>query len=456
MRVDPSVALTGPLRSLLYLPGYSQHAKNVRPRAMAAHAAAQKILALQSLEKLFRAHSIAFGYPPDRLHSIVIERLKEHLSRPITSFLETELEPSQTFKKTRLIYAYNILNFRSLVRDWHGYLLKLVDDRQAIALLLEQLGDVPRALRTRVTIARAIYTSENAFGLSRLLRRSGFNERADKISFKSADETKLAEAWRTAFAKSTDSTSPVWSDSLRQMAEWPSITLQLALGFLRLGEGDRRAARRHFHKALVLRQEAKWLTIDGQSSLVVKYDPWSMGFAETFILAHCDQHPDGNSIFPPADALRLTRLNANFLRSEGPPLSALRFYGAMLYPTFGNIPPKSALYRNYWIAFYRDRWVAVPQSRILKWILPPVIASGYLPLVHASGRSKAIVRVKLILKNGLSVMHRLSQRLPFYSSVLKILVWLRHAIFRRFGAFFGVIFGSDLSTIKKQIDLRSS
>jgi hypothetical protein len=361
---------------------------------------------------------------------------------------------------------------------------ELQQHRQKTALLFEHFGDSDRAFTTRMSIAKTPYSVENAFAIARLLEKklpyATFKTFLTNHFKERSSDFMLASARRDAFAKQDKENAAeraAFLERIRFSAEREPehIGLQLALGFAELASGNADGALCQFTMAWVLNEQRRRAAIDrGQPAPEgEQVDPWSLAYA----FACASEGPQARSygIFRPIDSMRLNLAGAKMLRAEGAGLAALSFYGTLVNTSFAGRPPlKHIAYRNFWITYYQDRWVAVPRSFVLSWILPVTLGSGmpatvrkaskwkqirgiklWIGTVRKASKWKQIRGIKLWIGNRIASLIRFGRRLPGSKVALRLFARFRNFVFQRFGSRFGVLFASELSTLKQKIDVLS-
>ena len=233
--------------------------------------------------------------------------------------------------------------------------------------------------------------------------------------------------------------------------------LQLALGFAELASGNAAAAHRQFTMTWILDEQRRRAIIDrGQTTSPCKQlEPWSQAYA--FACVSEGPQPKSYGIFRPIDQTRLNLAGAKLLRAEGAGLAALSFYGTLINTNFASRPPlKHIQYRNFWITYYQDRWVAVPQSFPLSWILPASLGSGMSAPPYEYRRWTKIGAITIWIRNRIASLIRFGFGLPGSTLALRFFTRFRNFVFQRMGGRFGVLSATELSTLKQKIDVLSS
>jgi tetratricopeptide (TPR) repeat protein len=131
-----------------------------------------------------------------------------------------------------------------------------------------------------------------------------------------------------------------------------NVALHLALGFIGIAERDEAATRTSFLTAQVLAE---------QPGPKEECDPWSLVFAQAFLLGHSDMATSG--LIQPNDPIRLALARAALLRSHGAIMPALREYEAAASRLLVQRPPRAyRIYNGYKIVFFKNQFYGVPKD----------------------------------------------------------------------------------------------
>jgi hypothetical protein len=236
-----------------------------------------------------------------------------------------------------------------------------VDWQRTLASILEYNGQLERALLIRQLLETVQPdTVENRAAIARLREAKG--EATSIASWRSdrpIESTGAVLAWSRYIA-----TAPAHKRDAHQIEEArlairdkllskpKDVALHLALGFLGLAESDPDSARKHFAEASLLARD--------QRSGVEEYDPWSLAYAEAFLL----NRTKGNRIpLNPIDRLQLGLLHARTLHDKGSLFSALAVYGDTISNLVPSTMPNSyQIYKGHAIVQHQGRYYAVPRD----------------------------------------------------------------------------------------------
>ena len=132
-----------------------------------------------------------------------------------------------------------------------------------------------------------------------------------------------------------------------------NIALHLAMGFIGIAERDQARTRASFFTALALAE---------QPEPKKGCDPWSLVFAQAFLLDHSDIATSG--LILPSDPIRLDLARAaTLLRSHGAIMPALREYGsAASRLRVQKLPRAYRMYNGYKIVFFKNQFYGVPKD----------------------------------------------------------------------------------------------
>jgi hypothetical protein len=131
-----------------------------------------------------------------------------------------------------------------------------------------------------------------------------------------------------------------------------NVALQLAMGFIGIAERDEATTRKSFLIALVLAE---------QPGPKEGCDPWSLLFAQGFLLDHSDKTT--SRPFLPVDPIRFALARAALLLSHGAMVPALREYLAAASPLLvEKLPHAYQIYKGYKIVLFKNQLYGVPKN----------------------------------------------------------------------------------------------
>jgi hypothetical protein len=131
-----------------------------------------------------------------------------------------------------------------------------------------------------------------------------------------------------------------------------NVALQLAMGFIGIAERDKATTRKSFLTALVLAE---------QPGPKEGCDPWSLVFAQGFLLDHSDMTTSRPLL--PIDPIRFALARAALLLSHGAIVPALREYLAATSPLLVQKPPHAyQIYNGYKIVLFKNQLYGVPKN----------------------------------------------------------------------------------------------
>jgi hypothetical protein len=342
---------------------------------------ARRAEGVSGLERLYDRHYSAFGYPADQLKPATIGGLSDRASWQ--SALDTlrravEIDP------------------------------KRIEWQRSLALVFEELGRINDALLVRRTIADLDpYSLENNFGIGRLLECKGEpvrefyaqvltngsdyllalaraaalsaptviegnSLRCNFVVGHTSERKRIpvyeSEALRfigtrgypLSRGRDAESSSPTSTTLLRLRGRIESalivapatVALQLAMGFIGIAERDAARTHKSFLTALMLAE---------QVSPDERADPWSLAFAQRFLLDHSDMTKP--RLFLPVDPIRLAFARAASLLSHGAILQALRECLAAASPLrVKKLPHTYQIYNGYKIVLCNNQLYGIPKN----------------------------------------------------------------------------------------------
>jgi hypothetical protein len=199
---------------------------------------------------------------------------------------------------------------------------------------------------------------ENNFALGRLLERKG-----EPVHEYYAQALTDSGDYLLALARAAALSGPIVSEHITQLRlkdrirgalifSPGNVALHLAMGFIGIAEHDDTTTRTSFLTALALAE---------QSESKKGYDPWSLGFAQAFLLDQSDTATSG--LILPSDPIRLALARAAALRSHGAIMPALREYGAAISRLLiQKLPRAYRIYNGYKVVFFKNQFYGVPKD----------------------------------------------------------------------------------------------
>jgi hypothetical protein len=131
-----------------------------------------------------------------------------------------------------------------------------------------------------------------------------------------------------------------------------NVALHLAMGFMGIAERDEATTQTSFLTALVLAE---------QPEPKRGCDPWSLGFAQAFLLDQSDIGTSG--LILPSDPIRLALARAAALRSHGAIMPAVRDCAAAASQLLVQKPPRAyRIYKGYKVVFFKNQFYGVPKD----------------------------------------------------------------------------------------------
>ena len=293
---------------------------------------ARRVASFGGLEQLYDHHYAAFGYTADQLKHATIGGLRGRVSwqSSLDALMRAvEIDPQQI--------------------EWQRW----------TALVLEELSRFDDALLVRRTIASIEPDSlENNCALGRLLECKG-----EPVHEYYAQALTDSSDCLLALARAAALSGPIVSEHITQLRlkdhiqgalilSPGNVALHLARGFIGIAEHDDTTTRRSFLTALVLAE---------QPESKKECDPWSLVFAQAFLLDHSDMTTSG--LILPSNPIRLALARAAALRSHGAIMPALREYGATASQLLVQKQPRAyRIYNGYKIVFFKNDFYGVPKD----------------------------------------------------------------------------------------------
>jgi tetratricopeptide (TPR) repeat protein len=333
---------------------------------------ARRAAGFGGLERLYDRHCAAFGYPADQLKPATIGGLREQVSwqSALDALMRAvEIDPEEI--------------------EWQRWL----------ALVFEELGRIDDALLVRRTIASLDPDSlENNFAIGRLLECKGKPVRGyyaqvltnngdyllalartaalspptvieqDSLEDKSVVGRMLERKGQPVYESDADILTGTSDYHLSRARGAPerlkervrgalivspaNVALQLAMGFIGIAERDEATTRKSFLIALVLAE---------QPGPKEGCDPWSLVFAQGFLLDQSDKTT--SRPFLPVDPIRFALARAALLLSHGAMVPALREYLAAASPLLvQKLPHAYQIYNGYKIVLFKNQLYGVPKN----------------------------------------------------------------------------------------------
>jgi hypothetical protein len=231
-----------------------------------------------------------------------------------------------------------------------------------LAIVLERAGLFDRALLIRQVVEHVSPgTVDNQAAIARLRDYQGGDGRHAEWPglLGRAATPRVAEFCRRVALAPTPLLDAHRLDALRGIVhkrlliESKDPSLHLAQAFLAM-------ARRDFPKARESFLEASLLARQPRPGGIEEWDPWSIAFAESFLVDGAHTNDVG---LVPTDPLNLQLLHAAALQHKGAILSALALYAnvtAQLIP--GSTPKTYRIYKSHTIVLHQGRFYAVPRE----------------------------------------------------------------------------------------------
>ena len=336
------------------------------------------------LERLYDRHYAAFGYPADQLKPATIGGLREQVSwqSALDALMRAvEIDPEEIEWQRWLALVFEELgriNDALLVRRTIASLdPDSLENKFAIGRLLECRGEPVRGYYAQVltnssdyllALARAAALSaptvieqvslEDHSVLGGMLERKG-----DPVYESNAPVLTGASDYHLSRARGAVGSSPTEAERTTQLrlrdriqgaliVSPANVALQLAMGFIGIAERDKATTRKSFLTALVLAE---------QPGPKEGCDPWSLVFAQGFLLDHSDMTTSRPLL--PIDPIRFALARAALLLSHGAMVPALREYLAAASPLLvQKLPHAYQIYNGYKIVLFKNQLYGVPKN----------------------------------------------------------------------------------------------
>ena len=420
----------------------------------AGHRIAYMAVRLENIMALYHRHATQFGFVSDEINRFVVDSLREKAS------LQTALN--------ELDHAVR-LNPNNVA--W----------QDEFALVLEQLGRDNEALRVRTTIAHLDPSlNANNIALGRLFERKktaeDMKEYYARLFKEGTGGSLLAVCRGFAFSERVDDAALM---DLKKRVRFAltnphgQVPLHLAMGFIAIAERNYNTARTSFLSASILveRPEGQPATtrtnaFNFKQAMDTDYDPWSLAFANAFLLEVLPQNQSRGAILTPIDPIRLPVVRGALLRSRNAPFPALEQYGTALSRLLGQPRPRFyRLYKGYRIVMHEQRFFAVPPSVANFSIYQGTVVR--IPGVLGKMRPFLEKQLNARRRTVLGQMWRLSRRHVFpilarvpgmrrlknkLSSLPHTLYSLAQKVYVKLMPVPGALIGSDVTALREQID----
>jgi hypothetical protein len=268
---------------------------------------------------------------------------------------------------------------------------------------------------------------------------------------KTTDDVLLAQCRYLAFTRPAEVNGASAADLRRGIQDVLQVRpgdfdLHFAAGFLDLAEDDVAAAQRTFLTASIMAEHSEHRRVD----------PWTLAFAQAFLLGILPAGGKRGAAFAPIDRARLDFLRAAMLRLQGAILAALEQYGAALTELVHAPRPRFySIYKGYRVAAHQRQFYAVPITVTNFSIKNGTVIrhSGVIEQVKPWLAAHIDPRWRRYERTAWHLVHRtvrFSRRAV--RALRRKLATMAERVYLRLRAAPGVVVDSDLAALRQRID----